>query len=194
MEEYLNGRKYQAWLMQVVKMNRHKKLFGILYSTEFTWVHPFDENRAADGVYLRYRFTQDEFSEDNRRHHGHTFQSSMEDIPCSVLEMLIALAINIEDSIMYDPKHGDRTPEWFWMMLENLDLARYDDRFMSSLSKSEYISVYNAIRSILTAFMDRDYGYDGKGGLFPLRRPRMDQREEEIWYQANVYAIEELGL
>ena len=34
--------------------------------------------------------------------------------PCSVLEMILALAIRCEDTIMANVRYGDRTTQWFW--------------------------------------------------------------------------------
>ena len=35
--------------------------------------------------------------------------------------------------------------------------------------------------------LNRDYGRDGKGGLFTIEHCRYDMRDIEIWYQANWY-------
>lgn len=193
-EERLSGLEYKAWLIDLVRMRQHRQLFDMLHDIEFTWVHPFDENRAEEGIALRYRFTQDEFDSAGRNRYGHPYLSSMDDIPCSVMEMLIALAISIEDSIMYDPAKGDRTHIWLWMMLRNLGLDKFSDEFLSRLSDRSFNHIRNTVNKTVSTLLDRTYDYSGYGGLFPLRNPRTDQRDEEIWYQANVYAIEELGL
>ena len=39
--------------------------------------------------------------------------------------------------------------------------------------------------------MSRDFDYNGYPGMFPLRKPIMDQRSVETWYRANAYMIEE---
>lgn len=198
MEERRNGKAYRQWLMDRVGMQRHTTLFHILYETEFTWLHPLDENRAEDGINLRYIYTQNEFDSAGlnvgRDRLGHEYRSTMEDFPCSVLEMLLALAMDIENSIMYDPPEGDRTEQWFWMMLENVGLARFDDRYFRGMPPNERQAVCNTISGVLLRFMDRKYDRNGNGGLFPIREPRSDQREEDLWYQANEYAIEQLNV
>jgi len=36
----------------------------------------------------------------------------------------------------------------------------------------------------------RRYSKTGKGGLFPLKHPKKDQTEVEIWYQMQQYVME----
>jgi hypothetical protein len=95
------------------------------------------------------------------------------DGPCSVLEMMIALAIRCEETIMDDPDIGDRTRQWFWGMIINLGLggmtdANFDPDFVDD--------------SVLR-FLNRDYEPDGRGGLFTIRNCHRDLRDVEIWYQ-----------
>ena len=97
--------------------------------------------------------------------------------PCSVLEMIIALAIRLEEHIMDDPDIGNRTGQWFWDMIVSLGLGSMDD---SKFDKAHAIDV-------IRRFLDRDYGRDGKGGLFTIEHCRYDMRDIEIWYQANWY-------
>lgn len=40
---------------------------------------------------------------------------------------------------------------------------------------------------VIRRFLNRDYGRDGKGGLFTIEHCRYDMRDIEIWYQANWY-------
>jgi hypothetical protein len=64
--------------------------------------------------------------------------------------------------------------DWFWKMIENLRLDDY--RQISAGDDLE-------IQSRLDTFIWRTYTRDGSGGLFPMRRPKDDQRKVEIWYQ-----------
>jgi hypothetical protein len=95
------------------------------------------------------------------------------DGPCSVLEMILALAIRCEENIMDDPLKGDRTKQWFWGMINNLGLdtmtdMNYNERF---------------IDDCVCRFLNRDYEPDGRGGLFTVRNCYEDLRNVEIWYQ-----------
>lgn len=132
-----------------------RKLLAYLHNTEFTYSIPKDQNRAEDGVDLRHRFGYE--SND----------------PCSVLEMMVALAIRCEETIMDDTKFGDRTSQWFWGMIANLGLngmvdARFDRPY---------------VRDAVSRFLNREYDRDGRGGLFRVRNCDRDMRKVEIWYQ-----------
>ena len=108
--------QYFDWMYQLVVDDRYsnksyRKLFARLYDTEFTYTIPMDGNRAEDGIDLRYRFGREQLYSDAM------VASCLDDRPCSILEMMIALAIRCEEHIMDDPDAGDRTGQWFWSML-----------------------------------------------------------------------------
>lgn len=93
--------------------------------------------------------------------------------PCSVLEMILALAIRCEDTIMANVRYGDRTTQWFWSMIKNLGLSyMIDERF----DKDE------AIR-IIYKFMERQYEPNGRGGLFYMPDRNEDLTQIDIWTQ-----------
>ena len=140
-------------------------LFDILYHTDFYWTVANDDNRAADGIVLRSTFMDTE---------GWNTEPRSGD-PCSVLEMLIALASRIDNDIMWDGEK-DRTADLFWEMVDNLDMD-YDD--------------VDDICVKLGIFLDRKYDVNGLGGIFPLRKGAFeDQRNVEIWYQMQSYLME----
>lgn len=127
-----------------------------------------DSNREADGIDLRYRFCYE------NKYEYSDLKSELGDKPCSVLEMMAALALRFEEQIMDDPDLGNRLPIWFRKMLENLGLAQMDD----------YHFVYSRARTIIDTFLNRDYAPDGLGGLFYIPDCNRDLRHVEIWYQA----------
>ena len=93
--------------------------------------------------------------------------------PCSVLEMMVALAIRCEETIMDNPAYGDRTAQWFWGMIRTLGLySMTDDRF-----DQEYVDM------VIDRFLNRDYEPNGEGGLFKINNCKYDLRKIEIWYQ-----------
>lgn len=167
-DEILN--EYFEWLYQLVCGDRYsnaisyKKLLAYLHRTEFTYLLSKDKNRAADGVDLRYRFSKE-------RYHGHV--PSCLDGPCSILEMMVALAIRCEETIMDDPKIGDRTSQWFWGMVTNMGLG-----YMSDNRFDEH-----AAKEIIDRFLNRDYSQNGRGGLFTVRNCEYDLTNIEIWTQ-----------
>lgn len=162
---------YFEWLCKIVCENRYSKkisyrrLLKRLHEVDFTSLLSRDDNRAEDGIGLRCRFA-----------YGYVSPASAEtflDMPCSVLEMILALAIRCEETIMDNPSFGDRTGQWFWGMINNLGLGSMtDDNFDTS-----YVDF------VVDRFLDREYEANGRGGLFTIRNCEYDLRDAEIWYQ-----------
>lgn len=146
----------------------YRKLFTFLHDTEFTYFVPHDENRADDGIALRYRYCLLNDCEDLEYYL---------DGPCSVLEMMVALAIRCEERIMCDPDKGDRTAQWFWSMVSSLGLSGMTDHNFDE----------RLVYDVISRFLDRDYSPNGKGGLFTIRRWDRDARDAEIWHQLLAY-------
>lgn len=107
------------------------------------------------------------------------------DTPCSVLEILVSVANRMED-ILYEPENGNRALKWLWTLIRNLGLETFTD----GAYKANPGSFDQAVDEILEKFINRTYDRRGKGGLFPLKKPRSDQREVEIWYQMQEYLDE----
>lgn len=163
-EEYFN------WLYNNVCKGRthdkvsYVKLFKLLHQIEFIFTIPNDINRAKDGVDLRYRFAM--LKDDDRI-------MEILDGPCSVLEMMVAISIRCEETIMDDTRYGDRTGQWFWNMMSNLGIGRMTDDIFE-----EYV-----VEDIINTFLERRYRPDGKGGLFYIKGCEDDLRDVEIWIQ-----------
>lgn len=161
---------YFAWLYELICGDRFtrnisfRKLMSYLHNQEFIYVISRDENRAEDGMDLRYRFALDYLSVANADEYLKG--------PCSVLEMLVALAFKIEET-MDDPCMGDRTRQWFWNMIVSLGLG--------SMSDERFDEVY--VRKVIQRFLYREYEPNGKGGLFTIRGCPEDLRQMEIWHQ-----------
>ena len=154
----------------------YRKLLMHLHGVEFVWYIPMDENRAKDGLDLRYRFSVSQGYED-------TYLADYIDGPCSVLEMMIALAIRCEENIMEDTRYGDRTTQWFWGMINNLGLG--------SMRDDNYDKDY--VEYVIQTFLRREYKPNGDGGLFTINHCDHDLRDVEIWYQLNWYLDSILG-
>ena len=139
---------------------------------EFTYSVPFDENRYEDGLSLRKRFAYElGYSNDH-------ITNIMGDDPCSVLEMMIALAIRCEEHIMDDIEYGDRTSQWFWTMIDNAGFGSLTDLNFNS-REAEYI---------IDRVLNRKYGPCGEGGFFYIKNNcNVDLRGVELWYQLNWY-------
>lgn len=165
--------EYFAWICEFVMKDRrckkhsYNRLFSFLFDKEFTYIIDMDGNRAEDGINLRYRFSYANHYDDA------VIASYLDNKPCSVLEMLIALSIRCEEDKMGDPAEGDRTSVWFWEMIDNLGLGEMsDDMFDEDVAEG-----------IVYIFLTRQYRANGDGGLFTVDNPPRDMRTVEIWYQ-----------
>ena len=178
LEDFSNA--YMNWMMEEMHAEDYGMLFDVLHDAEFEWDHrkaPRDADRAADGRYLRLRFANES---------GMDIWEDWLEWPCSFLEFMVALAYSIDDKIMYDPVRPDGPSLWFWDMMRNCGLDRYDDDNMMRGGMLSHMMVSETV----TMIMKRRYEYNGNKGPFPLRHPEMDQREVEVWYQANAYYTE----
>lgn len=179
-QEYIFN-EYFNWMCTLVCSRRslrqnYRKLLEYLNSREFTYIIDLDGNRAADGIELRYRFGRE------HRYSEPMIATYLDDRPCSVLEMLVALSIRCEEHIMDDPEMGDRTGYWFWNMMENLELKTMTDTRFDILYVDE----------VIDRFLNREYGRNGEGGLVTVHSPRPDLRTTDIWYQMMWYLDEVL--
>lgn len=167
------SRDYFEWIFDLVCSDRYpetisyRKLLSTLHAIPFRYSILMDANRFDDGVDLRYHYEQ--WTENIGAAEYLTG-------PCSVLELIMALAIRCED-FMDDPSLGDRTAQWFWGMIVNLGLgAMTDDNF-----DREYVEY------VIERFLNREYEPDGRGGLFTVRHCTYDLRTIEIWRQMCYY-------
>lgn len=193
-EDYKNEiiNEYFKWLIDFVCGKRfakeisYVKLLSYLHSTKFDYklgyrsskknnrtvarrrLEDRDANRAEDGISLRWKFACDT----DRKYIFDEISECLEG-PCSMLEMMIALAIRCEETIMDNPRYGDRTGQWFWGMITNLGLGGMTDDIFDKL----YVD------DIVNRFLNREYEPDGKGGLFTIKNCEYDLRTIDIWGQ-----------
>ena len=152
----------------------------ILDNIPFYYSIENDLNRYNDGIDMRNRYISDKGIEPHKIRY-------ISDRPCSVFEMMVALAVRIETEIMGDPNVGDQTYKWFYTMLESMDISHISD-FDYGANFKRY---YNETMSAAHIMMDRNYEFDGSGGaLFVIKTPRNDMRVTEIWYQAMWFLTE----
>ena len=168
--------QYLTWLYANVASTRERRqshtywqLFTQLYEKEYVWVLPGDRNRAADGRELRQEFV-------NSQPHLNA-DDDWVNLGCSVLELMVSLSRKLD--FFLDGNPG----KWFWVLSYNLGITKCTD-----------ISDYdrNTVDALLDRLIWRDYHEDGHGGLFPLENAAEDQRDVELWYQLNAYALERL--
>jgi hypothetical protein len=148
-------------------------LCSALHEVIFKPLIPNDDNRAADGINLREAFARSLRTPSNRAIMNNLL--SMGD--ATIFEMMTALAKRADYIVSYGPE------DWFMRFLINLNINRSSDPRWSPTFERK-------TAAILEVLNERRYAPNGKGGLFPLDRPRRDQREVEIWYQMQAF-IEE---
>lgn len=180
-DELIN--EYFEWMYGLVFDNEYckrlsyRKLLYFLHDVDFMYTNPMDSNRESDGINLRYRFGE------ACGHEASIVAAYLDDRPCTVLEMMIALAIRCESQIMDDPIEGNRTGEWFWNMVVSLGLGSMSDGRFNALT----------VAHIIDNFLRRNYKRNGKGGLFTVEHCPQDMRTAEIWYQMCWYLDEYLN-
>lgn len=181
-EKYEIEDSYFQFLMRLIDNERPQppaRNYGVLlrcmYNMEFEYIMPLDENRAYDGLNLRYLFSLEAPFDYNG------ILDTLDE-PCSILEMIIGLAHRIETDITCEPDGVDRTSEWFWQMISSLGLENMTDSDFNS----------DKVIDILRCFLNRRYAKNGRGGLFTVNNYDGDMRGIEIWYQANIWLNEKI--
>lgn len=169
---------YFHWLCEIICIDQGEDTYWFLakalHDIAYFWTVPNDDNRGMDGLRLR-----DEYFDENPSNDA----TIIFDGPCTMFEVLIGLARRIEET-MAEPGKDDQTPKWFWEMMGNCTLDIYSDALYSDLDGS------HDIPKIVMTILERRYRRDGKGGLFPLKFPKKDQRKVELWYQMSSYLVE----
>lgn len=171
-DDYL---QYLLWRCNLQKKTEYSRLFEILHHINFDYIIERDENREEDGIYLRedYKIPNDFYSD---LHEPFYCQK------CSVLEMLIALAIRVDDEFIGDPSESH--PEIFFMeMIKNLGLINF--------KKNHYKD--DEVLFIIYQWMHRKFSCYGRGSPFPVKYDIRDQRKLEIWDQMISYINEKYG-
>lgn len=166
---------YYEWMLDKIGGARkdgrsYKMMLSCLRDAEYTYIVPMDANRYEDGIDLRYRFAYEK-----GLNQAEVLDADL--YPCSIFEMLLAIALRVEDNIMSDTEYGNRTSIWFWEFIRNLGLLQADDIHFDN----GYVS------SVLRGFLNREYEADGHGSIVRISDPRKDCRPAELWMQVMWY-------
>lgn len=161
---------YLDWLAMIAfpdgaQRSQYSRVLNKMLQRDFTVTLEGDRNRCTDGLYLRSVFEED------------TGMGCDKSGDCSVLEVLVALAIRCENQLMWDPDEGDRTSLWFWEMFYNLGLDSLSDDYYDE----------GEFRSIMRHFCDRNYSCDGFGGPFCVTNFEGDMTKIDLWSQLGYY-------
>lgn len=160
----MNDISYFEWLMSLVGIDprtqaRDFMIANELFHIPYRWHFQLDENRAVAGSALREQYS--------------TLYAIMDDDipegPCSVLEMLVALAQRMSEN------SGIKTEDCYHEMIKNLGL---------------YGASLTDISKIVNQWMD------GRGGfsLFPLHHYKGNGDNLDLWTQMTIYINENYPL
>lgn len=179
--------EYFTWLVDKIRLRgtrgeEHSKLLRYLFGYDFYWMIPNDENRAMDGLNLRSRFIMR-----NRSDINGDCRLPVGEIPCSVLEMLVALAERMERDVLSGQFDEDSTSRWFWIMIKNLGL--FDQ------TNENFVEEY--VDCVMKLWLNREYNEFGDGNIFNFHTTFQNQKVVnyqisgmEIWSQMQKWCIE----
>ena len=177
------------WLLYFVWMKSHipyteryEQLLFKLNHTVFTWSEhiPRDENRAADAISLRKKFIYETIYPGESESYILQVQKEMMKHQPSVLEVILALCLRMEDMMGVDTYNAG---EWFWQILDNLRIRYEDDDFVDDRVADDY-------ENKMEIFLNREYDADGNGSAFPgtfYAEKGVHAYDIELWYQCNWY-------
>ena len=162
---------YFKWMVDKVCDRVQKRLYSKLlkHLNEITFVvkHPLDENREDDGYELRYRFGYETGA------NQHDIANYIDDHPCTVLEMMVAMVLRMDDMIYDDGS----CKLYFWDMIEAIGLGYMTDEMYNAQS----------VNKIVDRFMYRQTNK----GIFDIDDRGRDLRDVEFWCQAMWYLSED---
>lgn len=157
--EYLN------WLYNLYGNPEYKfELFKTLSEINYIWQFQLDSNRASAGLLLRERFAYE----------AGVYQSDVADGPCSVLEMICALADDMSRECgQYDDKY------FVIVLLKNLGLDPFQTYSIDT------------VKTAVDIWLNRQYMPNGCGNIFYVpNRHDVDMRKLDTWTQMNLYLNE----
>lgn len=167
-DDYLNWLIWRCGLEKEKKLSKH---FFELHNMEFFYTIDRDDNREADGLDLREEYSIPDIYI--------KYAKEFYERKCSVMEMMVALSIRVDDALIGDP--GEEHPkEFFLKMLENLGLLGANPQRIASAK----------IRQVVKDWLNRRFDSNGDGSPFPVECDGRDQRLLEIWDQVNSYVAE----
>jgi len=166
--EWMTGKVFP----DIHERRMYEQLMVALDSSMFYFSIPMDENRMRDGIDLRYRFAYEK-RYSNQEVEGILRHNSS----CSILEMMVALALKGDERILYDYETGGKADYIFKIMLESMDVI--------NMTNDQFDKGYMDYK--IDMLLNHGYEYNGRGGLFTVDNPRRDMREVDIWYQMNWY-------
>lgn len=162
---------YINWLCVRVKItplkNRYMEMARVMHGIRFyPRIFRTDENRANDGLQLRVEYIEKYGMKGSACDRGR----------CTMLEFLVGIAKRMS-FLMGTENDPHQTAKYFWIMMQNLGLTKYDDDHWYDCNGEFHVL------EAMDRIINYSYSADGTGGLFPLKTIKGDQKKREIWYQ-----------
>ena len=184
-----NHQSYYSWLCQESGISG--PLAHLFFETEFRWPNGMenDENRAKDAMALREQYAifvlignDDDVVLTEQWHDIDRIKKSILG-PACVFEVFVCLARDLNDMLNLDEQ--SRVADYFQILIKNGEFDFYDDEDYDANAKM----VETYWKKCLDRILDRTYGPEGKGGLFPIDQKKCkhpeDQRTKSLWQQMN---------
>ena len=197
--------EYFNWLCSLVGCTNdgafypYKNLLDRLFQTPFEVMRYMDDNREVNGRMLRYYFESNHYdygsNEQSPYHYDGDFYEETKDEPCSMLEMMIALAKDIDVGYLHSTT--SRLFIWFWMMVESMGLACNVDGYWDN--RHERSDVDFILHSfVINAHEDHDGLWVPTVKLFPIRNEAFEKtgslwEQMQIWYNEQGEYLEDLS-
>ena len=186
-EPFFDKESYVEWLESFTIDERvsdderltYKKLIKKLWLIPYISSIGNDDDRAIDGIELRNRY-YDILAKDTGVHIDDI--ENVEKIfgPCRVLEMLVALSMQMYD-LMQDIGEYNSVSRWFWEIMYCVGFDILDDNYWNSVV---FDDIGEYVNKTCHHIMEQDGPRVGKrGGWFKL----YDWENREIWYQMHAY-------
>lgn len=176
---------YFSWLISNincdVNQSEYTDLLEYLYIKDFEWLPEIelDGNREIAGLELRNKFL-DDLPDD----YYYEFQEKYSDIPCSILEMFVALSIDLGRLISCDTDEPGRI---FWLMMDNMGLKKYNNLGFN----------VECVDELLNNFLTRTY-LEKNGTGAPFFVPEFSKyysefRNYDLYRQGSIYLGQYFG-
>lgn len=171
--------EYFEWLKEQVSFEGGRvftesedRILGILFLMDFEFSMPMDKNRAKDGLILRKIWGNRRLEAGEKVDLGAIFEGKEQ---CSMLEMLLGLAIRMED-LLFEPGQN-HISKWFWEMIDNSEWPKI-------LEKE---GVKELKKAILAWTTEKPW----PKAQNPFKKAHFSG--QEIWYQMHEYVGEKCG-
>ena len=159
---------YYNWLLDMVGLHEgyenYSSLMQYLYSRNYEYSIAMDSNRESGGLSLRSLYAD----------YAGVYKEDVKDGPCTVLEVFVSLAIDMDDYTSNGVK------ECFWEMMINLGLMNYENNMFDE----------SMVGNIIDIWLNRQFDADGTGSPFPIAGSNEDMRTVELWNQMHRYLVE----